>query len=75
MNDRNPPCGFVLMFPQGDRYVKIINTECRSKAEARSLLSDRIAKGHAFPGEYIALNVPDVTVTRAAYSMENFRGA
>lgn len=46
---------YCLMFPGVWEEVVARGTACANRQDAETLLSDRIANGHAFPGEYWAL--------------------
>jgi hypothetical protein len=59
----SPEPVYCLIF--GDEGTIALGTECKTPAECRVLLDDRIANGEAFPGERCG------RVTRAAYRAAN----
>ena len=56
---------YELAFPEslglgGWRVHAVINSECKSRADAELLLSDRVANGEAFPGEFVRAAIAKV---------------
>jgi hypothetical protein len=49
---------YALAFPHRDQYgawsvIEALGTRCATRDQAKVLLSDRVANGDAFPGEFI----------------------
>jgi hypothetical protein len=54
MSARTYELAFPERLPNGAwRVLAVINSECRSRAEALLFLSDRVANCQAFPGEFV----------------------
>lgn len=44
---------WALEFPVEGGWTRVLNSECETAKQARTLLSDRIANGQSFDGERV----------------------
>jgi hypothetical protein len=48
-----PPKPYALFFFNGTEFERVLNSECETADAAGWLLSDRVANGESFPGEFV----------------------